>query len=122
MSDVQGPRINYAKFARVDSLLAAIVLAVLYAPLAVLFVIKSFSRPTYVHYVMTLFCISSYPYASNPFILLNNSTKSDSRPLLYVRSLRVQIPQDNSWVFSLQMRSFSASDMLGCSTRPIPSS
>jgi hypothetical protein len=59
MSDI-APRINYAKFAGFDSLPAAIVFAILYAPLFVLFVKKSFSRPTYVHYVMTIFCIGSY--------------------------------------------------------------
>ncbi len=74
MSSV-APRINYAKYAGFDSLPAAIVFAILYAPLFVLFVIKSFSRPTYVHYVMTIFCISSYYILQVPdYIKAKNST------------------------------------------------
>jgi hypothetical protein len=48
--------INFAKYSGYDSLAAAIVFSVAYAPLLLVFLKKAFSQPTYVHYVLTLFC------------------------------------------------------------------
>jgi len=50
--------INYAKFTGFNSIAAAVVFAVFYLPLMGWFVKKSFAIPTYVHYVLTLFCTS----------------------------------------------------------------
>ena len=50
--------INYAKFTGFNSIAAAVVFAVFYLPLMGWFVKKSFTIPTYVHYVLTLFCTS----------------------------------------------------------------
>jgi len=48
--------INYAKFSGYESLAAAIVFAVLYVPLLLVFIKKALSQPTYVHNVLALFC------------------------------------------------------------------
>jgi len=49
--------INFAHYVGIESLAGAIVFAILYAPLLVIFIRKSFTHPTYVHYILTLFCI-----------------------------------------------------------------
>ncbi|KAF9526921.1 hypothetical protein CPB83DRAFT_816514 [Crepidotus variabilis] len=51
------PAINYAHYIGYDNLPASIVFAVLYAPLFFWFLRKSFTHPTYVHFVLTLFCL-----------------------------------------------------------------
>jgi len=47
---------NYAATIGISSLAAAIVFSVVYAALLVVFLAKSFTHPTYVHYVLTFFC------------------------------------------------------------------
>ncbi|KAF9526922.1 hypothetical protein CPB83DRAFT_884643 [Crepidotus variabilis] len=49
--------INYAHFTGYDSLPAAIAFAALYTPLFFWFLRKSFTHPTYVHFVLTFFCL-----------------------------------------------------------------
>ena len=53
---------NFAAAIGIHSLAGAIVLTVLYVPLLVTFFAKSFTHPTYVHYVLTFFCLSKYIY------------------------------------------------------------
>jgi len=48
--------INYAKFLGIESLPAAIIFIVLYLPLFLWFIRKSFVHPTHVHYTLTFFC------------------------------------------------------------------
>jgi len=48
---------NYAAAIGIYSLPAAIVFTVLYVPFLGFFFLKSFTHPTYVHYVLTFFCI-----------------------------------------------------------------
>lgn len=50
------PGFNFAHFAGIHSLAAAIVFAVLYVPLFALYVFKSIRRPTYVFIVLSFFC------------------------------------------------------------------
>jgi len=48
--------INYAKAVGIDSLAGAIIFTILYIPLFLWFVRKSFVHPTHVHYTLTFFC------------------------------------------------------------------
>ncbi|KAI6150623.1 hypothetical protein BKA82DRAFT_993072 [Pisolithus tinctorius] len=48
---------NYAKGAGIESFPAAVVFAVLYALLLVFFLFKSFTRPTFVFFVLAFFCL-----------------------------------------------------------------
>ncbi|KIM49901.1 hypothetical protein M413DRAFT_439029 [Hebeloma cylindrosporum] len=48
--------INYAHWSGIHSVPVAIIFAVLYIPLLGWFVRQSFARPTYVHFVLSLFC------------------------------------------------------------------
>lgn len=50
--------INYARWVGIHSAPAAITFAVLYIPLFGWFIRQSFTRPTYVYFVLTLFCAS----------------------------------------------------------------
>lgn len=50
--------INFAKAYGYHSLAAAIIFAILYFPLLAYFIFQSFARPTYVHIVMVVFCLS----------------------------------------------------------------
>ena len=52
------PNFNYAAAIGIHSLPGAIVFTVLYVLLLAFFFRKSFTHPTYVHYVLTFFCIS----------------------------------------------------------------
>ncbi|KAF8809297.1 hypothetical protein BYT27DRAFT_7187992 [Phlegmacium glaucopus] len=47
---------NFAKDLGIDSVAGAIVFTILYIPLLVWFVGKSFNHPTHIHYGLTLFC------------------------------------------------------------------
>ena len=51
-------QINYAKAVGIESIAGAIIFTILYLPLFIWFVRKSFVHPTHVHYTLTLFCIS----------------------------------------------------------------
>ena len=51
-------QINYAKAVGIESIGGAVIFAILYLPLFLWFVRKSFVHPTFVHYTLTLFCIS----------------------------------------------------------------
>ena len=53
-------QVNFAHFLGIESLAGAIVFAVLYVFLLAFFVRKSFVHPTYVHYILTLFCSSKW--------------------------------------------------------------
>ena len=55
------PNFNYAAAIGIYSLPAAIVFTVLYVLLFGVFLGKSFTHPTYVHYVLTFFCLSKFP-------------------------------------------------------------
>jgi len=50
------PNFNFAAAIGIHSLAGAIVFSVLYVPLLAFFFVKSFTHPTYVHYILTLFC------------------------------------------------------------------
>ncbi|KZT23402.1 hypothetical protein NEOLEDRAFT_1170735 [Neolentinus lepideus HHB14362 ss-1] len=47
---------NYAKFGGIHSVAAAVIFAIIYIPLAILYIIYSIRRPTYVLIVLALFC------------------------------------------------------------------
>ena len=49
---------NFAKAVGIESIGAAIIFTILYLPLFLWFVRKSFVHPTHVHYTLTLFCTS----------------------------------------------------------------
>ncbi|KAF8809296.1 hypothetical protein BYT27DRAFT_7254796 [Phlegmacium glaucopus] len=49
-------QINFAKALGIESLAGAIVFTILYIPILVWFVRKSFNHPTQVHYALTFFC------------------------------------------------------------------
>lgn len=50
---------NYATGAGIHSFSAAIIFSIIYALLFVAFSFKSFTRPTYVFFMMTFFCLST---------------------------------------------------------------
>ena len=50
--------INYAKAVGIESIGGAVIFTILYIPLFLWFVRKSFVHPTHVHYTLTLFCTS----------------------------------------------------------------
>jgi hypothetical protein len=52
--------INFAQYAGFSSLAAAIVFAVAYSPLLLVFAKRAFTLPTYVHNVLVFFCASKY--------------------------------------------------------------
>lgn len=60
MSTTVPPNFNYAAAIGIHSLPGAIVFTVLYVLLLAFFAHKSFTHPTYVHFVLTFFCISKY--------------------------------------------------------------
>lgn len=63
MSTIQVPAdFNFAAAVGIHSLAGAIVFTVLYVPLLGFFFVKSFTHPTYVHYVLTFFCLSKQKY------------------------------------------------------------
>ena len=51
-------QINYAKAVGIESIGGAVIFAILYLPLFLWFIRKSFVHPTHVHYTLSLFCIS----------------------------------------------------------------
>jgi len=51
------PNFNYATAIGIQSLAGAIVFAILYVALLAFFSIKCFTLPTYIHYVLTFFCM-----------------------------------------------------------------
>lgn len=53
------PGFNYAHFAGIHSVAAAVVFAVLYAPLFAFYVRQSIRRPTYVFIILAFFCAST---------------------------------------------------------------
>ena len=55
---IMSSKINYAKAVGIESIGGAVIFAILYLPLFLWFVRKSFVHPTHVHYTLTLFCIS----------------------------------------------------------------
>ncbi|KDQ62822.1 hypothetical protein JAAARDRAFT_30735 [Jaapia argillacea MUCL 33604] len=48
--------INYASYSGIHSVAAAVIFAVVYAPLLVFYILQSIRRPTYVFIVLSLFC------------------------------------------------------------------
>ena len=60
MTRMSSSQVNFAHFLGIESLAGAIVFAVLYVFLLAFFVRKSFVHPTYVHYILTLFCSSKW--------------------------------------------------------------
>jgi len=48
--------VNYAAYLEIHSLAAAVIFTVIYAPLFAFFVLKAISRPTYVYFILALFC------------------------------------------------------------------
>lgn len=48
---------NYAAGAGIQSFAAAVFFAVIYALLLPVFLFKSFTRPTYVFFILTFFCL-----------------------------------------------------------------
>lgn len=58
------PSINYAKAFGIQSLAAAIVFTILYAPLLGLYISQAIRRRTRVYIVLTLFCLSKFPPSS----------------------------------------------------------
>lgn len=75
------PNFNYSVTLGVQSLPAAIVFVVLYAFLLAFFIRKSFTHPTYVHYILSLFCVSKYltnpssPFQEDLTVLLSASRR-----------------------------------------------
>jgi hypothetical protein len=60
MSSPSDMTINFAQYAGFSSLAAAIVFAVAYSPLLLVFAKRAFTLPTYVHNVLVFFCASKY--------------------------------------------------------------
>ena len=58
MSTIPLTNFNYATAIGIQSLPGAIVFTILYGLLLAIFFVKCFTHPTYVHYVLTFFCLS----------------------------------------------------------------
>jgi len=87
--------INYAHEFGIHSVAAAIIFAILYIPLFGWFVRQSFARPTYVHFVLGLFCASTQiPTLMVVFDLTECSKQSESRRLGYVQRSQALILPD----------------------------
>lgn len=56
-----GVDLNFATFYKIHSEPAAIIFAVVYAPLALFYLFQAIRRPTSVSLTLSLFCVSKYP-------------------------------------------------------------
>ncbi|KJA18843.1 hypothetical protein HYPSUDRAFT_168757 [Hypholoma sublateritium FD-334 SS-4] len=74
--------INFAKAFGYHSLGAAIIFALLYFPLLAYFIFQSFARPTYVHFVMVVFCLIRIAAFSLRAVLVSIESEGQKLSLL----------------------------------------
>jgi len=83
MSTIQVPAdFNFAAAVGIHSLAGAIVFTVLYVPLLGFFFVKSFTHPTYVHYVLTFFCLIRVAAFTIRAVLAGSETAGESLGLV----------------------------------------
>ncbi|KAF5318140.1 hypothetical protein D9619_012044 [Psilocybe cf. subviscida] len=76
-------QINFAKAIGFDSLAAAIIFTIIYVPLEGWFLLKSFTRPTYVHFALSFFCaIRIAAFALRAVLISSNSVGQNLNVLI----------------------------------------
>jgi hypothetical protein len=76
------PKVNFAVLLGIHSLAGPIVFVVLYGLLLPFFLRKSFTHPTYVYYILTLFCVIRVVAFTLRAILANSKTAGESPRLI----------------------------------------
>ena len=118
---------NYATAIGIQSLPGAIVFTVLYGLLLAIFFAKCFTHPTYVHYVLTFFCLSKlYIFQCVPFPfkflelkhLFDWLVKYELLRLLYAPLWQVRKLRERRLDWLLQIRFFPVLDTFRFSIRP----
>ncbi|TFK52378.1 hypothetical protein OE88DRAFT_1657613 [Heliocybe sulcata] len=79
--------INYAQYAGIHSVAAAVIFLIAYVPLAILYIIYSIRRPTYVLIVLALFCIIRITAFSIRAAMAASTSAGESEGLLVAEEI-----------------------------------
>jgi len=85
------PNFDFADALGIHSLAGPIVLVILYAFLLAFFIRKSFTHPTYVHYILTLFCLIRVAAFTVRAVLAGSKTAGESLGLVIADEVLSQV-------------------------------